>query len=135
MQAGSGGGAGGGEAKSSRFHEQFKTFSLRRLREEVVLRKSEKARRCTLDGGLLKPEECLSYMRAVIDRVVELQQKGDVVSEQDDQTLDGIKDAIFAQLDVMSGGDISEDLALLKKKLLADLRAAIKTPKADASGD
>jgi hypothetical protein len=51
------------------------------------------------------------------------------------QTLDGIKDAILAQLDVMSATNISEDLALLKRKLLADVRAAIKTPKADASGD
>ena len=113
-------------------NEQIRRFSLQQLRDEVVLPKTNKNRRSTLDGGDLTPEDCLSYMRAVIDRVAALQAEGAgrAASESEQKIVQEIKDAISAQIDVMNSSNVSEQLNADKKELWKYVRKSIPTPKA-----
>jgi hypothetical protein len=122
-----GGAVGGGRPTNDRIGR----FSLQQLREQVVLHKTNKNRRSTLDGGDLTPQDCLSYMQAVLDRVVavqnEAQAAGLTISESDQRIFQEIKDTIAGQVDAMTGSDVSEELRDLKRQLLQDTRAAIPT--------
>ena len=130
--------SGAGEEKGREArptNEEIRGFSLQRLREEVVLPKSNKNRRSVLDDGDLSPEECVSYMRAIIDRVAVLQVEGGAhsLSPSDQKILQGVKDAIATQIDVMNSSNVSAQLNAHKKELWKDAREAIPTPKAGQS--
>jgi hypothetical protein len=95
----------------------------------VVLQKNNKNRRSTLDEGDLTPQDCLSYMQAVLDRVVavqtEAQAAGLTISESDQRIFQEIKDVIAGQVDAMTGDDVTAELRALKKQLLQDARRVI----------
>ena len=97
----------------------------------MVLQKNNKNRRSTLDEGDLTPQDCLSYMQAVLDRVVavqtEAQAAGLTISESDQRIFQEIKDTRAGQVDAMTGDVVSEELRALKKQLLQDAGRAIPT--------
>ncbi len=125
-----GGGGRAGDARPKPTNEQIREFNLLQLREEVVLQRSRANRKSTLDDGDLSPEDCVAYMRAVIDRVVALQDAGRVASESDFTILQGIKETIETQIDTMKTSNVSAELYALKQLLWSDVRKAISTPKA-----